>query len=370
MALRKSTRIWLAILVVAVVLTAVLEGDLVALPILALVVSGAVVVWRTLAALLSALVHRLSLRLAFSYFLIGIVPIPLLAALLGVIGYLLASQFMGIRAWREARAVAQAAAPTDPGVLTATIEGDCVIASNVPFLPVGTQAAWIGAISEPDTLTAGPDAWVASPRGAAGGRRQLVLVPLFPGGSRFIQGVADATGFEVVATAGNARAGTGSVRVDWSEPEVDEEMTGLEWSRPQGFSEAAEDASWLDRWRITSFYLETAANASGERAGTGENVALFLSRASIRQVYGQLFHQGVAEVSRVIFSALIILGAILLCVYVVALLIAFVLVGTLTRNVNRLTRASRAFAKGDFSARVNSKSRDQVGELARSFDGM
>ena len=44
--------------------------------------------------------------------------------------------------------------------------------------------------------------------------------------------------------------------------------------------------------------------------------------------------------------------------------------GRIARNVNRLTRATRAVARGDFSARVDSKSRDQIGDLARSFDGM
>ena len=56
--------------------------------------------------------------------------------------------------------------------------------------------------------------------------------------------------------------------------------------------------------------------------------------------------------------------------YLVALAIAFTLVGNLARNINRLTGASAAVARGDFSVRVNSKSRDQVGDLARSFDGM
>jgi sigma-B regulation protein RsbU (phosphoserine phosphatase) len=54
----------------------------------------------------------------------------------------------------------------------------------------------------------------------------------------------------------------------------------------------------------------------------------------------------------------------------VALAIAFVLVGSIVRNVNRLTRATQAIARGDFSVRVNSKSRDQIGDLARSFDSM
>jgi sigma-B regulation protein RsbU (phosphoserine phosphatase) len=54
----------------------------------------------------------------------------------------------------------------------------------------------------------------------------------------------------------------------------------------------------------------------------------------------------------------------------VALAIAFTLVGSIARSVNRLTRASQAIARGDFSVRVQSRSRDQIGDLARAFDGM
>jgi sigma-B regulation protein RsbU (phosphoserine phosphatase) len=64
------------------------------------------------------------------------------------------------------------------------------------------------------------------------------------------------------------------------------------------------------------------------------------------------------------------LSVVLLLVYLVALSIAFILVGSIARNVNRLTRASQAIARGDFSVRVQSRSRDQIGDLARSFDGM
>jgi phosphoserine phosphatase RsbU/P len=54
----------------------------------------------------------------------------------------------------------------------------------------------------------------------------------------------------------------------------------------------------------------------------------------------------------------------------VALAIAFTLVGSIARSVNRLTRASQAIARGDFSVRVQSRSRDQIGDLARAFDDM
>jgi serine phosphatase RsbU (regulator of sigma subunit) len=64
------------------------------------------------------------------------------------------------------------------------------------------------------------------------------------------------------------------------------------------------------------------------------------------------------------------LTALLLVVYLAALAIAFVLAGSIARNVNRLTRAADRISRGDYSVRIASKSRDQIGDLTRSFDAM
>jgi serine phosphatase RsbU (regulator of sigma subunit) len=87
-------------------------------------------------------------------------------------------------------------------------------------------------------------------------------------------------------------------------------------------------------------------------------------------LFDQLFEQGLPEVGKVFWAVFLGLGGSLLLVYLTALAIAFLLVATIARNVNRLTRVSKAISRGDFSVRVNSRSRDQIGDLARSFDGM
>ncbi len=51
-------------------------------------------------------------------------------------------------------------------------------------------------------------------------------------------------------------------------------------------------------------------------------------------------------------------------------LMAIVFARTLSGPINRLAAASRAFAKGDFSARVSVRSRNEVGELAHTFNIM
>jgi serine phosphatase RsbU (regulator of sigma subunit) len=127
---------------------------------------------------------------------------------------------------------------------------------------------------------------------------------------------------------------------------------------------------WANGEWIHAFYLETLANAAEAERKTGHNVAILKATTSPEIVVDQLFHQGVAGISRIFWVVFVIIAAMLLVVYLVAVAIAFVLVASIARNVNRLTRATQAVARGDFSVRVGSKSRDQIGDLARSFDGM
>ncbi len=53
-----------------------------------------------------------------------------------------------------------------------------------------------------------------------------------------------------------------------------------------------------------------------------------------------------------------------------AVLAAIVFAGTLSRPIDRLAAASRAFAAGDFSARVQVRSNNEIGELAETFNKM
>jgi HD-GYP domain-containing protein (c-di-GMP phosphodiesterase class II) len=53
-----------------------------------------------------------------------------------------------------------------------------------------------------------------------------------------------------------------------------------------------------------------------------------------------------------------------------AILVAVVFAGTLSKPINRLAAASRAFAAGEFSERVEVRSRNEIGELADTFNRM
>jgi serine phosphatase RsbU (regulator of sigma subunit) len=379
-ALRKSTRILFAVLAVAAIASIVLantrleNGCASLLVNAAIALSASILLWRGTAALFRIVIRRLTLRLAFSYFLIGVVPIPLLAALLALGGYVVANQYAAGRLRREMTAVGEGAARSTARLPEVRLGAEGrVVSSDLAWLPAGSEAPWLVTLRRPGFLVNGENVWLAVREGPSGPVRLLALSdPSTP----WLQELADRTGYEAGVDVGTSNQEGPSVAVSTEKQDTgvkvgtkhlkDDAEAGRR--RPKN-GPAAGAGVWAGDW-LHAFYLETALNAAGEKAESGRNVAVLTAVTSPRVVLGQLFTQGVDEMSRVARVAFLVLAGIMLAVYAVALAVAFVLVGSIARNVNRLTRATRAIAEGDFSARVNSKSRDQIGDLARSFDGM
>ncbi len=115
------------------------------------------------------------------------------------------------------------------------------------------------------------------------------------------------------------------------------------------------------RSRMTMPYTRSVSGEErpflGSYASTGQQWGVFV-RAPQRSVY--------APVREMIESSLTwSLGALLL-----ACLAAIFFANTLSGPINRLAAASHAFAAGDFSMRVETGSRTELGELAASFNTM
>jgi serine phosphatase RsbU (regulator of sigma subunit) len=338
--------------------------------------AGLVLAFRLVAASFRLVVRRLSLRLAFSYFLIGIVPIPLLAALLSLTGYLIAHQYVANQLRREISAVGEEALRSGAPLPGVTIAADGRVSrSDVFWLVPGTPAPWLRDLPRPGFLIEGREVWLAIPEKAS---RQARLLRLTDPQAPWLQQLADRTGYEVGIEIGSARKNESGLNIDVEEerrhsgvrvgvPGAPKPASGAR-RRPQAAS-AASESLWKREW-IYAFYLETALNAPAETSDAKDNIAVLEARTSPETVFHQLFAQGIPEIGHAFWVAFLGLAAALLLVYTAALAVAFVLVGSIARNVNRLTRATRAVAGGDFSVRVESKSRDQIGDLTRSFDHM
>ncbi|MGH9315915.1 MAG: PP2C family protein-serine/threonine phosphatase [Thermoanaerobaculia bacterium] len=373
MALRKSTKIWLALFLGAAAVTAVIDqasahhlgcfGSLTAL--VAIVSWWFVLLPRAIAALFRLIIRRLTLRLAFSYFLIGIVPIPLLAALLCAGAYLVAHQVIATGIRREVSAIADEAAAREKRLPEVRIRDAVVLSSDVPWLKAADAAPWSSKLGAPRPILEGTNVWLAVPMEDPGPLR-VRLVLLNDPGNTLLQKLADRTGYTVHLETGSARKSRSGWEIS-THPSRKRIGPSEEAIRPS--ASPKEGSGLLDAEWVGGVYLEKAIATIG-KTEKDEDVIVYIGTTSPRALASQLFAQGVPEIGRIFWAVLAALAIALLIVYLVALAIALGLVGSIARNVNRLTRATQAISRGDFSVRVNSKSRDQIGDLARSFDGM
>ena len=368
MSLRKSTRNWIGVFLVSACAAALLEriapdaGCIVAILKALAAAAFLLLCTRAIVALVRIIVRRTALRLAFSYFLIGVVPIPLLAALLLLSSYIVAHQYMANRMRREITAVGEAAVARRADLPGVTARGGRIESSDVPWLKTGTEAPWVERLARPGFLIREERLWLVVP-GRPGSAR---LLDLSGPDTPWLQELADRTGYVVGAEASEASRENGgfTVRTE-SEEKPGPKILDSPERRPAGAGTPGQ--GFLHREWIHAFYLETVLDAP---PGPKYDVAVLTATASPRLLIDQLFAQGVKDVGRIFRIAFVAVSGVLLLVYLTSLVIAFVLVGSIVRNVNRLTRATRAVARGDFSVRIHSRSRDQIGDLTRSFDGM
>jgi serine phosphatase RsbU (regulator of sigma subunit) len=334
------------------------------------IMAALVLLVRGLVQAFRSIVRKLTLRLAFSYFLIGIVPIPLLLLLLFAGAYLVAHQFVATRVQREVagagRELAASAASAKLPGFQVDEDGD-VTSSDADWLPAGTSAPWAASLAAPRPVVEADEAWLVVPGPPSSPRRFFLVRMADPA---FEKRIEDRTGYTVAIQAGTSRSRRG-LSISTERRDKPAKKTAVSEARARRTAESAPPAGsgLLDRRWVAGVYVDTPV-AVFHTNDDGRKIVLYVGRTSPRALFDQLFAQGIPEVGRVFWGAFIFIGASLLVVYLVALAIAFTLVGNLARNINRLTTASAAVSRGDFSVRVNSKSRDQVGDLARSFDGM
>jgi serine phosphatase RsbU (regulator of sigma subunit) len=366
-AIRRSTKAWLLVFAIAAGISAILHSGAGetscpgALASAVALTACLVLLFRGALALFRLIIRRTSLRLAFSYFLIGVVPIPLTFAMLTAGAYLLAYRVISTRLRREAAAVVEMAALQNR-VPEIQVRDGIVASSDVRWLPAGQPAPWASAKDLPRPLLEGEKIWFVVPAGLRdSGRLRLVLFS--DSAADYLQQVADRSDYEVRIGTGLGETTQKGFAFTIRGAKKELERT----AHPHG--QIAAGNSWLTRESLYGVSIERPLATFGIPSDE-ERIVLFVGQTSPRVLYHQLFEQGVPEIGRVFWVVLIGLGAALFFVYLIALALAFALVGSIARNVNRLTRATQEIGRGNFTFRIHSKSRDQIGDLARSFDGM
>lgn len=362
-----------------------------------LLLAGAVLallLW-LLARAYQAFLWKVSRRLAFSYFLIGVVPIPLLALLALCTTYVLATFFLG-HLYRDTLAALQLQqVERAEGMLGAFATNGRPAAPRhgafaFDYYRRGERVGGAGA------APAAWPAWLteAPPEEMAVGAPELARFVLLEDGALTLAVAVEAgelgvtavyTGDPAEALRRRSGAWVELVRSETAEAEPEivtflgrearfrsptlerQGATGSE-EQQKFFQQGEGGGSRLDRPLV---YWQQLAGPV-QRLADGQLVSRTLQilvTATPRLIAAQLV-SGSSEHDAAVWIALLAITSVLSGIYAVAVLVALAMIFGLSRAVNRLSRATTAVQEGKFSVRIPVRRGDQVGALQRSFNDM
>jgi len=350
-----------------------------------------VLLWRRL-------LWRVGRRLAFSYFLVGVLPIGLLAVLLLLASYLLGGFLLG-HLYRDAMDDLGDDLETAAQVRLDSRSGE----ADVPFgsgrlrfveyrggQAVGNPGeapqlwpSWLEPPSEALRTDPGHEAadrmFVALAdgtitAGAVAGDAGDGILAWFDGDLAARLRARTLTWFEVFRS--DDPEATPVTRVEIAGRVLSFRGLGLradseaaaEFRRLTGVAEG-ESPAWLDRPTVQ--WVEKTATPVRALA-TGEAAVDFVSVSLAASPRG-LFRSLLSSSEQADSTAWIALGGLsilLLEIWIAAAGMALFMIIGLSRAVNRLSRATEAVGRGDFTVRISARRRDQLGALQRSFNDM
>jgi serine phosphatase RsbU (regulator of sigma subunit) len=332
---------------------------------------------------------RVGRRLAFSYFLIGVLPIPMVVLLVGLNIYLLSGYFIGhvyrqsvqtieaelgaaaelaLAGWSDGRPPATGAAPEE---------------ARLAFYRQGAKVAgietapqvWPGWLDEQSAAKrAGPVAYVALPDGspalaAAASRGPLGVLAL--SADDIEQYLTRRSGVWVELLRAEERGTESVVRLHMFGADYTLLPIGAKRAladRNLFFGVSEENRSWMDRPMLWWGEVSGALRSLEEGTIVAEYLAVSLN-CNLRTVR-QKISSSSGEVDTAVWAGLFAVTGLLSTVYALAVLMALWMIVGLSRAVNRLSRATTAVRQGDFSVRIQSHRRDQIGELETTFNEM
>lgn len=325
--------------------------------------------------------YKVGRRLAFSYFLLGVLPIPLVLVLLTVAAYILSGFYLG-QLYRDALQ----SLDTELGTLAS--ERAAVFAQTGKPPAGGEDNVALAYYRQGRRVSGDPrlprtwPAWMATAPGAI-----HFVEP--QDGTATLATAASRQGAGVVAlwtgSLDQEISRRGDLWIEMTRPDdpniVRIEMFGrrLPLRRINREKEAAGESEKFFKHRSRGEgYWDRPVLWWGDMSGPVRDLATgrtVLNRLSVtltstpRTVQRHLFVSS-GEVNSAAWGTLLLVAALLFDVYVIAALMAIFMIVGLSRAVNRLSQATTAVRAGDFSVRIPVKRRDQLGDLQRSFNAM
>jgi serine phosphatase RsbU (regulator of sigma subunit) len=413
--MRRRTRLWLlagVVAVLAVVAFAALAPDSalfgVAVAVLWLwaAVGIAIVLW----SFWRWLTYRVSVRLLLSYLLLGATPFLICSALAGIVLYMAMGQYTSVRFGGEMdRALGDlerdcgdvAAVFESAGLGAATEAFDRAVRRPRALVPAVLWRAGLGGvvlagpeardlpdigwISEPTTAAArSGDAWFATVAVPAGdGGFVAALIPMTEDTARALSrklwfdvrfaslDQEETEGFTIGARFGGAGDAAEVGGADASphpgrrlEANVAGEDVVVEdaWEPWPETDRGVLYKPWVYWFRLTVDVMDLATGEPAESTIT-------LVRTSPMRVWED-FTRSRYELGSHLWGALTGLGLFFLVLYTLALVIAATMIVSVTRSTARLSKGARAVEEGRLDYRIPVKRRDQLGDLALSFNRM
>ena len=336
---------------------------------------------------------RVGRRLAASYFLIGVLPIPMVVVLILLNLYLLGGYFLG-HLYRGAahdlqQEITDAAstrlerfeyAGRAPESRDRTLVfayymdgrrtgGDQQLPEYWPEWLASQQTANPNTERQPVSFVARADGSPTLAGTAQKGRRAVLAVL---GGAIEPELAARSDVWIMLLRAEDPRK-EGLIRLDWMGKELVLQPLA---SRPGSaarevfFGMPASGESQPLWRRPIVWWGELAGPFHSLHNGTPISEYLTASLNSTPRTIFRHLMGGSAEVNTAIWASLIAISGVLLSIYALAIIMAFFMIFGLSRAVNQLSRATAAVRRGEFSIRIPVRRRDQIGELQQSFNEM
>jgi len=312
---------------------------------------------------LRKLFWRVGRRLFLSYVLIGVLPFFLFAVLLSTIVYMIAGVMTqaALRGERQSTLGQMEVSAYEYGV---SGKRPTDAPKNLEIYDTATENGngipeWLRGASFSGLLwrDSGP-VLVASHLFVRDGQPLRNVIFVQPIDKTFDDMVEEKSGMTVRVFSGTKKTMSGQkhVTIKVGNEEDDEDAT-----RDLILSNIGRKIIWFDVTELGDW--KTGASTSGRELAS-----------LVVNPWPNLFHfyfgSGASTVVDRMSKFIAGVTVLLLLIYIFAGLFAAILIFSITRAVNRIEKGTKAVERGDFSYRIGMKPRNQLGEMAQSFDRM